>query len=172
MSRIWAPWRIDYILGDKTGGCIFCDKVEPVRDAEPDSDRDNGILLRGEHAFVMLNAYPYNPAHVMISPYQHVDCLEKLDPAPLDEMMRLTRLSEVAIRAAIQPEGFNVGLNIGSAAGAGIKEHLHMHLVPRWNGDVNFMPALCDTHVIPEALLATYDKLKASFDKAFEEEGA
>ncbi len=164
MSRLWAPWRIDYILGPKSGGCIFCDK--PKGDG-----REGGILLKGTHAFVMLNAYPYNPAHIMVSPYDHVDCLEKLDPAPLAEVMALTRLSEMAIRRAISPEGFNVGLNIGSAAGAGIKEHLHMHLVPRWNGDVNFMPALGQTHVIPEALTATYDKLKPAFDAVAQEEG-
>lgn len=159
MKRIWAPWRIDYILGDKGNGCIFCDKV-----AES-NDRDNGILLRGEHSFVMLNAYPYNPAHVMISPYAHVDCLEDMEPAPLTEIMELTRLSEMAIRKAVRPEGFNVGLNVGSAAGAGIEEHLHLHLLPRWGGDVNFMPALAGTNVIPEALLATYDKLKPAFDR-------
>ncbi|MBI5136655.1 MAG: HIT domain-containing protein [Nitrospirae bacterium] len=158
MSRLWAPWRIDYILGPKPKGCIFCDKVKEA------DDRGNGILLRGELAFVMLNAYPYNPAHVMISPYDHVDCLEKLAPGPLAEVMTLTRLAEAAIRRAIKPEGFNVGLNIGKAAGAGIEEHLHMHLLPRWSGDVNFMPALGETHVIPEALLATYDKLKPHFD--------
>jgi len=158
MSRLWAPWRIDYILGDKSGGgCIFCDKVGG------DDDRANGILLRGRHAFVMLNAYPYNPAHLMISPYDHVDNLEKLGPEALADVMKLTRLAEVAVRKAIQPEGFNVGINIGSAAGAGIEEHLHVHLLPRWNGDVNFMPALADTHVIPEALLATYDKLAPVF---------
>jgi len=164
VSRLWAPWRIDYIVGPKSDGCIFCDKVTGT------ADRENGILLRGKRAFVMLNAYPYNPAHVMISPYDHVDCLEKLAPEPLAEVMRLTRLSEVAIRRAISPEGFNVGLNIGSAAGAGIKEHLHMHLLPRWNGDVNFMPALGQTHVIPEALNATYDKLKPMFDTLAAEE--
>jgi len=164
VSRLWAPWRIDYILGPKGDGCIFCDKVAPTDD--PAVEKANGVLLRGKYAYVMLNAYPYNPAHVMISPYAHVSTLEKLDADSLADMMALTRLSEVAIRAAIAPEGFNVGLNIGSAAGAGIKEHLHMHLLPRWNGDVNFMPALGATHVMPAALDATYDKLKPAFDTA------
>lgn len=159
MSRIWAPWRIDYILGEKDPDCIFCKKVRE------DKDRENGILLRGEHAFVMLNAYPYNPGHVMISPYAHVDCLEKVEPEPLCELMELTRLSEIALRQAIHPDGFNAGLNIGSAAGAGIEEHLHMHLLPRWGGDVNFMPAIAGTHVIPEALLVTYDKLAPVFQR-------
>jgi len=158
-DRLWAPWRIDYILGEKAGGCIFCDKVKE------DRDRDNGILLRGEHAFVMLNAYPYNPGHVMISPYDHVDNLEKVAPKPLAEIMVLTRLSEMAIREAVGPNGFNVGINIGRAAGAGIEEHLHLHLLPRWMGDVNFMPAVAGVHVIPEALLSTYDKLRPAFDR-------
>lgn len=165
MSRLWAPWRIDYILGEKAPGCIFCDKVKG-----PD-DRESGILLRGERAFVMLNAYPYNPAHVMISPYDHVDTLEKLGPEPLAEVMALTRLSEVAIRRAVHPDGFNAGLNIGRAAGAGIEEHLHMHLLPRWAGDVNFMPAVAGVHVIPEALLATYDKLRPAFERVAAEGG-
>lgn len=159
MSRLWAPWRIDYILGDKPEGCIFCDKVR-----ESD-DRANGILLRGTSAFVMLNAYPYNPGHVMVSPYDHVDTLEKLAPGPLAEVMALTRLAEIAIQEALKPDGFNVGINLGRAAGAGIEEHLHLHLLPRWAGDVNFMPAVAGVHVIPEALLATYDKLKPAFDR-------
>jgi ATP adenylyltransferase len=159
MSRLWAPWRIDYILADKPPGCIFCDKVKQ------DRDRENGILLRGERAFVMLNAYPYNPGHVMISPYEHVDNLEKVPPESLAEVMALTRLSEMAIREAVAPNGFNVGINIGRAAGAGIEEHIHMHLLPRWMGDVNFMPAVAGVHVIPEALLATYDKLRPAFDR-------
>lgn len=165
MKPIWAPWRIDYILGEKTPGCIFCDKVKE------DKDRENGILLRGRGAFVMLNAYPYNPGHVMISPYDHVDTLEGLAPEPLAEVMALTRLSEVAIRRAVSPNGFNMGLNIGRAAGAGIEEHLHLHLLPRWMGDVNFMPAVAGVHVIPEALLATYDKLKPAFDALAAGEG-
>jgi len=157
---LWAPWRIDYILGKKGPGCVFCTKVARA------NDREDGILLRGHHAFVMLNAFPYAPAHVMISPYGHVDCLEKLAPEPLAEVMALARLSEMAIREAVRPEGFNVGLNIGRAAGAGIEEHLHLHLLPRWNGDVNFMPMLADTHVMPEALLATFDKLAPAFARA------
>ncbi len=159
MSQMWAPWRIDYILGDKSGGCIFCDKVKSG------NDRDNGILLRGQHSFVMLNAYPYNPAHLMISPYSHVDRLSTTPPEALAEMMMLARLAETAMAEAIHPDGFNVGINIGSAAGAGIKEHLHLHLLPRWAGDVNFMPAVAGVHVIPEALLATYDKLAPVFTR-------
>jgi len=161
LKPLWAPWRIDYILGEKPGGCIFCDKVKQ----DPSEDRAGGILLRGEFAFVMLNAYPYNPGHVMISPYDHVDTLEKVPPEPLAEVMVLTRLSEIAIREAVNPNGFNVGINVGRAAGAGIEEHLHLHLLPRWMGDVNFMPAVGGVHVIPEALLATYDKLRPAFDR-------
>jgi ATP adenylyltransferase len=159
VKPIWAPWRIDYILGDKTPGCIFCDKVKQ------DQDRENGILLRGRKAFVMLNAYPYNPAHVMVCPYDHVDTLEQVEPEALRELMELTRLAEVAIRGAVRPDGFNVGINVGRAAGAGIEEHLHIHVLPRWGGDVNFMPAIAGVHVIPEALLATFDKLKPEFDR-------
>ena len=159
MKPMWAPWRIDYILADKEPGCIFCDKVKD------DRDRENGILLRGREAFVMLNAYPYNPAHVMVSPYAHVDTLEQVGPTALHELIDLTRLSEVAIRWAVRPDGFNVGINVGRAAGAGIEEHLHVHVLPRWGGDVNFMPAVAGVHVIPEALLVTYDKLKPEFDR-------
>jgi len=159
VKPIWAPWRIDYILGEKEPGCIFCDKVKD------DRDRDNGILLRGRTAFVILNAYPYNPAHVMVCPYDHVDTLEQMSPEALREVMELTRLSEIAIRWAVRPDGFNVGINIGRAAGAGIEEHLHVHVLPRWGGDVNFMPAVAGVHVIPEALLVTYDKLKPEFDR-------
>lgn len=166
MKPIWAPWRIDYILEKKAPGCIFCDK------AKGDGDRDNGVLLRGRDAFVVLNAYPYNPAHVMICPYAHVDTLEALAPEPLAEVMALTRLAETAIRRAVRPDGFNVGINIGRAAGAGIEEHLHVHVLPRWGGDVNFMPAVAGVHVIPEALLATWDKLRPEFDRLAQEHAA
>src|SRR5579884_813063 len=140
---LWAPWRIDYILGPKTGECIFC---------HPDPAR---VLESGEHCLTMLNAYPYAPGHVMVAPRRHVAELDRLDDEELSELMRLARRAVGALRVAMTPDGFNVGLNLGKVAGAGIADHLHMHVVPRWDGDNNFMPVLADTHVIPQSLEAS-----------------
>jgi ATP adenylyltransferase len=142
---LWAPWRIEYITGPKGDECVFC---------HPESKLD-----RGPKCFTMLNAYPYAPGHVMIAPYRHVAALEELDDEELLDMMRLAQRAVRAVNAAMAPAGFNTGLNLGKVAGAGIAEHLHMHVVPRWLGDFNFMPLLADTHVIPEALEATREQL-------------
>jgi ATP adenylyltransferase len=140
---LWAPWRIEYITGPKPGRCIFCD---------PDLEY---VVERADECFAMLNTYPYAPGHVMVAPNRHVGGLEQLEDAELLGIMRLAQRVIVAMRAAMSPDGFNVGLNLGKVAGAGIADHLHLHVVPRWEGDNSFMPVIADTRVIPQALEAT-----------------
>ena len=147
---LWAPWRIEYVTGPKDGECIFCAAAASSRADAPDAPID-----RTEHCITILNTFPYAPGHVMVAPIRHVATLEDLDEDEMLDTMRLARRSILAIRAAMNPDGFNVGLNLGKVAGAGIADHLHLHVVPRWNGDTNFMPLLADTHVIPQALEAT-----------------
>lgn len=158
MKILWAPWRIDYILSDKGEGCIFCE-YPAAR-----SDRDNLILFRGKLCYVIMNRYPYNCGHLMVVPYPHTSSFNGLSEETMTEMMMLTRRCTEHLAAAMRPEGFNTGLNIGVAAGAGIDEHLHMHIVPRWAGDSNFMPVLNDVRTVPEHLMATYDKLNPLFN--------
>jgi len=142
----------------KAGGCIFCDKPNENNDAE------NLILHRGRSSFVLLNLYPYNNGHLMVAPYLHTATLDDLDDAALLEMMTLTRAAQVVVRSAYGAHGFNIGMNLGAVAGAGIADHLHMHVVPRWNGDTNFMPVIGDTKVMPDTLAGSYAKLKAAWD--------
>lgn len=157
MKQLWAPWRMEYITSDKGGPCILCTKPSASQ------DRKNYILERSNHSFVMMNIYPYSNAHVMVSPYAHVDRLEALDnDTALDLTRTLARAME-RLRDALSPEGFNVGLNLGKAAGAGIDTHLHFHIVPRWNGDTNYMTVFAEVRVIPEHLDATYDRLLPYF---------
>ncbi len=140
--------------GEKgAGGCIFCDKLAG-------SDDDGLVLHRGEHAFVMLNLYPYNNGHLLIAPYAHQPSIEPLDAATLAEMMALSQRSLRVLRRAYDPQAFNLGFNIGAAAGAGIAEHVHLHIVPRWAGDTNFMATVSETRVIPEWVQQTYTRLK------------
>jgi ATP adenylyltransferase len=160
---LWAPWRIEYIVGPKDGQCIFC-AAAAATEGE-DRGPAETPLDRGEHCFTMLNAFPYAPGHVMVAPYRHVAELDDLDEAELLDLMRLTRRAVRALRAAMTPEGFNTGLNLGKVAGAGIAEHLHLHVVPRWQGDTNFMPLLGDTHVIPQALEATRKALATALNE-------
>ncbi|MGH2498350.1 MAG: HIT family protein [Ktedonobacteraceae bacterium] len=160
MDNLWAPWRMAYIVPKTPGSqeCIFC--------ALPAAHRDEEyyILYRGEHCFMMLNLYPYNPGHLMIAPYQHLNSIEKLDSATLAELMSQAQLALRVIRQTMQPDGFNMGINEGKVAGAGFDGHMHMHIVPRWNGDTNFMPVLADVKVIPEHLENTYRQLKQALD--------
>jgi len=158
MKRLWSPWRIEYILSEKPEGCIFCDKVLE------EADSSNLILFRGEHCFVMMNRYPYNIGHLMVAPYDHVDMPSKLSPLALTEMMTITNLCLEVLKEIMQPDGFNLGMNLGASAGAGIRDHIHMHIVPRWTGDTNFMPVLAETHVIVESLERCYEKLRPGFD--------
>lgn len=161
MKRLWTPWRMSYLKAPKgavTGGCIFCDKL---RD-QPGKDRDNLLLLRSARAMMMLNLYPYSNGHLLVAPNQHCGELEALDGETLKEMMLLVGRGIRALRKVMNPQGFNVGANLGRVAGAGVEDHVHFHIVPRWNGDTNFMPVLADTRIIPELLPQTYDSLLAA----------
>jgi len=160
MKRLWSPWRLEYILSEKGEGCIFCDKIAAA------DDQANYILCRGKKCYVMLNLYPYNNGHLMVIPYQHVPSLEQLDEDALTEMMLMVSKSLEALRRAMRPDGFNVGINIGKAAGAGIEGHVHIHIVPRWRADTNFMPVFSSTRVIPELMDDTYRKLKAAWEES------
>lgn len=158
-SVLWAPWRIDYILGPKPDACVFC------LPETTDEDRDRLVLARGRHAFVIMNKFPYSNGHLMVTPYRHVSTLVDLEAEELAEIMQYMRLCEIILRRAFRPQGLNAGLNLGEAAGAGIREHLHFHLVPRWNGDSSFMAVFGETRVIPQHLLESYDRLKPMFDE-------
>lgn len=142
---------------DRQQGCIFCEKPKEQR------DRENLIVARFERCFVILNAFPYNNGHLMVVPYRHVPSLLNLTDEELAELMKVTQISERVLRQALNPHGFNIGLNLGRCAGAGIEEHLHIHIVPRWHGDTNFMPVIADTKVLPELLSQTYEKLQPLF---------
>ena len=154
---IWAPWRIKYILGEKEDTCLFC------RVLEEDGDVENLVLYRGPLAFVIMNLYPYNPGHLMVAPNRHVSELELLDPAEAHEVMDLTQKCVAALKKTMNPHALNSGCNQGEIAGSSIKEHLHFHIVPRWQGDNNFMPVLADMHVMPQALEETYALLAPEF---------
>jgi len=158
MEHLWTPWRYTYITNvDRTPGCVFCNLL-----AEGD-DRTNLILFRGELNFVVLNLYPYTSGHLMVVPYQHEPSLDRFDDATTSEMMTLTKRTQVILQGEYHPDGFNIGINTGRAAGAGVKEHLHLHIVPRWVGDANFMTSIAETRVLPEDLAGTYDRLIKHF---------
>ncbi len=144
--------------GAETGGCIFCDKIRDDRA----KDRAHLVLQRGARAFIVMNLYPYTNGHLMVAPYEHCGELEALDAETLKEMMLLVGAGIRALRKTFNPHGFNVGANLGRCAGAGVEDHVHFHVVPRWNGDTNFMPVLAETRLIPELLPETYDKLLAA----------
>lgn len=150
---------MDYIRSPKEKGCIFCQK------SKSDQDRDNLVLLKGVNSFVLMNLYPYNNAHLLIAPYNHVDSTLELSPKISNEMMYLANESMKIIKMTMNAEGFNFGANIGAIGGAGIKDHIHFHVVPRWLGDTNFMPVIGHTKVMFEGLLETYDELKPHFEK-------
>ena len=151
---LWAPWRAGYVESAGGGGCIFCDKPRENR------DRENYIVLRGRWAFVMLNKYPYNTGHVMIAPYRHEGDIGGLTDEEAGEVFELLKKSIKALRRAFKPDGFNVGLNLGRVAGAGVEGHVHVHVVPRWLGDTNFMPVVADTKVMPMSLEDVYERLR------------
>lgn len=153
MDRLWAPWRMEYLMSESAGGCIFCDKP-----AQGD-DRKNHILVRSGTSFVMLNAYPYNNGHLMIAPFRHVATLKELSPEERRDLIETVTRAEGILERAFSPQGMNMGINLGHCAGAGVPGHLHVHIVPRWEGDTNFMPVLGETRVIPELLVQTYERL-------------
>jgi len=157
MKQLWAPWRMPYLKGAQPKGCIFCAKVRQG------DDRKNLILFRGRRTFVMMNLYPYSNGHLLVSPYRHLRSIEDLDSATLTDLMRAAQRSLKVLRQVFKPDAFNLGINQGREAGAGIESHVHLHIVPRWNGDINFMPVLTDTRVIPEHLESSYDKLRPLF---------
>ena len=157
MRQIWAPWRIEYIQMEKPEGCILCEKPGQ------NSDATNYILYRGDKNFVIMNSYPYNSGHLMIAPYRHIANLEELTDEELHEHIEIVSRSIKVLRQVFNPDGFNLGINVGRIAGAGIDKHIHTHIVPRWEGDTNFMPVLSDTKVINEALAETYKKLQGKF---------
>jgi ATP adenylyltransferase len=158
MDRLWSPWRYAYVSDAGAGqGCIFCGKAAEQRDAS------NYIVHRGRKNFLLLNLYPYTTGHVMIAPYEHVATLEAASQEAIEEMMTLGRAAERNLRAIYRPQGFNIGMNIGECAGAGVAGHIHMHVVPRWPADSNFMTTVGETRVLPEAIEATYEKLLQAF---------
>lgn len=164
MERIWSPWRMAYIQAAKEqsedGGCIFCDLP-----AEGDDVRTM-ILARGELAFVIVNSFPYNPGHLMVAPFRHVGAFTSLEAAELADVDALVARSIRALEQEMEPHGYNLGMNLGRVAGAGIPDHVHWHLVPRWNGDTNFMPVVGQTRVLPELLEETYARLRPRFEGA------
>lgn len=156
-STLWAPWRMAYIARPHTTGCFFC------AIASEDADRTNLILSRGPQTFVVMNRYPYNNGHLLIAPYAHRGDLAAMSEAESLAVMRDAQRAVHILQTAMRAEGFNLGFNLGTIAGAGVADHLHLHVVPRWGGDTNFMPVLTDTKVMPEYLEATYDTLVPYF---------
>lgn len=158
-GRLWAPWRMEYIRSPAPHQCVFCEAVAA------DDDAAKLVLARGATCYVMMNLYPYNNGHLLIAPYEHVAELRDLEPCVLEELMRLSALSVDILSSHMHPDGFNLGMNLGRSAGAGIEEHLHMHLVPRWNGDTSYITVCSDTKVIVQHLQETYRELRPLFDE-------
>jgi ATP adenylyltransferase len=160
MNHLWSPWRMDYIDGNKkVDGCIFC-----VAQSMQDGAK-NLIVHRGKRAYTILNRYPYTSGHLLVVPFEHKANLEELDPETRAEMMELTTQCITVLRSVYNPQGFNMGANLGQAAGAGVPEHVHLHVVPRWSGDTNFMTTLGQTRVLPETLEDTYNRIKNEFQE-------
>ncbi len=156
MKYLWAPWRMNYILGERKRGCFFC------RELREKKEKKNLILYQGRYVFVVMNKYPYNNGHLMIVPKRHLLHLEDLNSDELKELFELLKAAIKVLKTAVKPQGFNIGMNIGTAGGAG-EDHVHLHIVPRWEGDTNFMPLIGETKVIPEYLERTYQKLHHAF---------
>lgn len=163
MDHLWSPWRMKYIQGnEKSSQCVFC--AAP----QQEDGHENLIIARGERAFVILNRFPYTSGHLMVVPYAHQPSLPQLDEATRSEMMELLNRGLLALQTVYKPEGFNLGANIGSVAGAGIAEHFHFHIVPRWAGDTNFMSTLAGTRVLPEALEDSFRRIREGWAALFE----
>jgi len=158
MEQVFAPWRIEWVRrGKEYDGCVFC------RMRDTDDDRDERVVARSSHSFVVLNNSPYNPGHVMVVPHEHTGEYEELDDETLLDHAQLKQATFDALRASFDPDGFNAGLNLGEGAGGSIEEHLHTHIVPRWEGDTNFMPVTSDTKVVVQALEESYEELREGF---------
>ena len=163
MDHLWTPWRMTYLTEGSAGDgeCVFCAKLKGSDDAA------SHILYRGQHCFVTLNLFPYNNGHLMVVPNRHISALEELDEAEVGELMHITQLTLHVLKAAFNPQGFNIGINQGQVAGAGIAAHLHQHVVPRWGGDTNFTSVISETRVIPEWIDQTYTRLHAVWADLF-----
>jgi ATP adenylyltransferase len=162
IQNLWAPWRMEYILGFKDGkksACIFCERF-PQND-----DTKNLILFREQHCFVIMNRFPYNSGHLMVVPYRHTGNLQDLSDEENLELMKVLQICQKVLKKGMKPQGYNIGMNLERVGGAGVEDHLHWHIVPRWNGDTNFMPVIGDTKVISEALDKTYQRLKVALEK-------
>lgn len=159
MDHLWAPWRMGYVSAEQPEGCIFCTKPAAG------DDEANQILHRGDLVFIMLNAFPYNSGHLMIAPFRHVGDPLEMEPQESSELLYGIRIAIEVLRESLSPDGFNVGMNVGRVAGAGYADHLHVHVVPRWSGDTNFMAIMADTRIVPEALADTYHRLKEALDR-------
>ncbi|MCE5241975.1 MAG: HIT domain-containing protein [Syntrophobacteraceae bacterium] len=159
MQNLWAPWRIEYIMGKRESYCIFC----PEGDGQ--SDEERLILHRGRLCMIMMNKFPYTNGHLLVAPWRHVARLEELQEDEMLELMQLVRLCTLVLKRVMRPDGFNVGLNLGAVAGAGVEDHLHFHVVPRWQGDTNFIAVFADVRSIPEHFKQTYSKLLPHFKK-------
>jgi ATP adenylyltransferase len=160
MDYLWTPWRYAYVSSaGKTQDCVFCEAVKSGDDAKA------GIVYRGERCFVILNAFPYTPGHVMVVPYAHVDELQKLPAEAAHEMMDLSQRMESVLRELYRPDGINLGMNIGKAAGAGIAGHIHMHVLPRWVADANFLSVVGETRILPETLDVTWKRISGALAK-------
>lgn len=158
MDHLWTPWRYQYIShADDNAECVFCVAARPA------DDRARLVVHRGAHCYVLLNRYPYTSGHIMVAPYAHLASLAELPEATAGELMTLARRAEMALRAAYSPEGLNLGINLGKCAGAGVAGHLHLHALPRWTGDANFMTTVGETRVLPEDLDVTWEKLSRAF---------
>jgi ATP adenylyltransferase len=157
MEFIWSPWRYDYLAssGKKPSSCVFC------LDQDPSHDAERLVVYRGSLNFIILNLFPYTSGHVMVAPYAHLDAIVSATPEQLTEMMQLAQRTISVLQKLYRPEGYNLGMNVGTAAGAGIREHFHLHVVPRWAGDANFMSVTGETRVLPEELHVTYTRMKA-----------
>lgn len=155
VDRLWAPWRAQYVGAERAPGCIFCDK-------QTGDDAENLVVARGDLCFALLNTFPYNNGHVLVAPYEHTGELGALSAEQSAELFGLTRRVVAGLERVLTPHGFNIGLNVGRVAGAGIEDHLHIHIVPRWDGDTNFMPVLAETRVISQSLEQTYELLVAT----------
>ncbi len=160
MDYLWSPWRYRYVSqAGKGEGCPFCDILK----SDPAHDRENLVLYRGRANFILLNLYPYTTGHVLVTPYAHIAMLDAVPAETLVEMMDLAKRLQIALKEIYNPEGFNLGMNLGKCAGAGVADHIHLHLLPRWGGDTNFMTVVAEARVQPEELLTTYDKLLGFF---------
>lgn len=159
MENLYSPWRIDYILQKKSDKCIFCEKPKA------NDDKNLLILKRGECTYIIMNLYPYNNAHLMIVPYRHISKLSELRDKELLEVSKMLQLSEKVLNKVYHPDGFNIGMNLGEVAGAGVADHIHIHVVPRWIGDTNFISTIGKIRVMPERMEDTYRKLKNEFNK-------